>query len=235
MVQIVFANELKKVKIELTLASWEITNFQILNTSYNFSPVIQKIIAELKSRYNLENIKEEPIVRLYRDFYWECLRMDPTKIRPASEALVRRILGDKLLPIISPFVDAYNWASAASLIPMGAYDISTIKLPIHIRFSSEKDIFHAIGKDPKHLEPEILVTADDSGQIICQYPYRDSQESMVTSKSTTILLLVYGIRGILKETLFRSIDRVKTHLDWLKQQKIIEYQGQESYYYHQSF
>ncbi|HUW43054.1 MAG TPA: hypothetical protein VMW02_02320, partial [Thermoplasmata archaeon] len=39
----------------------------------------------------LEAVKDRPDFRAYRDFFWR-LGVDPTKTRPASEALIRRIL-----------------------------------------------------------------------------------------------------------------------------------------------
>ncbi|RLI77804.1 hypothetical protein DRP07_11825, partial [Archaeoglobales archaeon] len=48
-----------------------------------------RILEEIKNNYNLENLKDHPVVRAYRDFYWR-IGIDPTKQRPSSEALLRR-------------------------------------------------------------------------------------------------------------------------------------------------
>ena len=50
----------------------------------------RQIFEEAARRWNLEELRENPIFRAYRDFFWK-VKVDPTKTRPASEALLRRI------------------------------------------------------------------------------------------------------------------------------------------------
>ena len=68
-----------------------------------------EIITEIRERYTLEQVKGEPLFRAYRNFFWS-VGIDPTKTRPASEALIRRVLAGKMLPTINTAVDAYNLA-----------------------------------------------------------------------------------------------------------------------------
>ena len=67
----------------------------------------EDIVQEIKTTYALETLKDNETFRKYRDFFWK-IDIDPTKIRPASEALIRRILQGKPLPRINTGVDAYN-------------------------------------------------------------------------------------------------------------------------------
>jgi len=78
--------------------------------SDEISKEIADVAAEIKSRYNIDEVKEIRTIRMQRDFFWR-MGIDPTKVRPASEALLRRILLNKGLPRVSPIVDAYNLAS----------------------------------------------------------------------------------------------------------------------------
>ena len=89
----------------------------------------------IREKFSLENLKNDPIIRAYRDFYWHYLKIDPTKVRPAGEALIRRVLSNKPIPNISNFVDAYNAASIETRISLGAYNYDLLKLPLHIRFA----------------------------------------------------------------------------------------------------
>jgi phosphoenolpyruvate synthase (EC 2.7.9.2) len=50
---------------------------------------IAKALSVIRASASLEGLKEDPVVRAYRDFYWR-LGIDPTKVRPSSEALARR-------------------------------------------------------------------------------------------------------------------------------------------------
>jgi DNA/RNA-binding domain of Phe-tRNA-synthetase-like protein len=67
-------------------------------------------ISELRQRFRLETLKDEPVIKAYRQFYWS-LGIDPTKLRPSSEALVRRCLQGTVIPRINNVVDANNLAS----------------------------------------------------------------------------------------------------------------------------
>ena len=211
----------------LIIGALEIDSFKILENNYDLSPIIEIISQTMHSSYTIQNIKDTIIIAKYRAFYWKKLKIDPTKIRPASEALIRRILKNKSIPKISPFVDAYNWASIISLIPMGGYDIDRIHFPIKIRFTGENETFHPIGKPPQNLPENTLVTSDAAKQILCQYPYRDSQVTMVTPKSSKILLLAYGIEGLLQKDLTFALEKAKEHLDFLAEKGIIEYHSKK--------
>jgi DNA/RNA-binding domain of Phe-tRNA-synthetase-like protein len=70
----------------------------------NLEMLKQTIITEVNERYTLEQVKDEPLFRAYRDFFWS-VGVDPTKTRPASEALIRRILaGNRSLLSILPWM-----------------------------------------------------------------------------------------------------------------------------------
>ena len=48
--------------------------------------------------------------------------LDPTKTRPSSEALLRRILKGGAIPRINTMVDVINWCSVEFQLPYGLYD-----------------------------------------------------------------------------------------------------------------
>jgi DNA/RNA-binding domain of Phe-tRNA-synthetase-like protein len=214
----------------LPIGSFKITDFKIIDKNYDLNSRISEIKGNLTANYNINNIKDNPIVQKYRKFYWNKLNIDPTKVRPASEALIRRVLKKKKIPIISPLVDSYNWASIESLIPMGAYDCSEIIFPILIDFTQGNEDFVPIGKDPIKLKPDILVSKDSNSIILCQYPYRDSKLSMVTNSTSEIMILAYGVPGITKQQLFRALELTKKNLVWLKNQNFIDFKCHDPKY-----
>ncbi len=231
MIQISFSSNLLKKNIQISIAAMEITDFNIISDNYDLDQIISDIKSELKTKYTINNIKEDPIIARYRKFYWNQLKLDPTKIRPASEALIRRILKNQKIPKISSFVDSYNWASAASLIPMGAYDIETFEYPIIIRLTKENEKFTPIGKEAKVLQPNTLIISDKNGEILSQYPYRDSKLSMVTKNSKNIILIACGVPGISKNQLFSALNRTKNHLEFLRNKEVIKFKLNEFEYF----
>jgi len=231
MIQISFSNNLLKNNIQISIAAMEITDFNIISDDYDLDQIISDVKSELKSKYTINNIKEDPIIAKYRKFYWNQLKLDPTKIRPSSEALIRRILKNQKIPKISSFVDSYNWASAASLIPMGAYDIETFEYPIIIRLTRENEKFTPIGKEVKILPPNILVISDKNERILSQYPYRDSKLTMVTKNSRNIILIACGVPGISKNQLLFALNRTKNHLEFLRNKEVINFKLNEFEYF----
>jgi len=84
------------------------------------------VCEEVKRKYTLESVKDVPIFRFYRDFFWK-VGIDPTKIRPAAEALVRRVLAGKPLPTINNVVGSYNLASIKTEVALAAFNRDELK------------------------------------------------------------------------------------------------------------
>ena len=58
--------------------------------------------------------------------------LDPTKTRPSSEALLRRVRRGDSLPRINSMVDVCNWCSLEFQLPYGLYDASRIDAGLRI-------------------------------------------------------------------------------------------------------
>ncbi|MEE9591956.1 MAG: phenylalanine--tRNA ligase beta subunit-related protein, partial [Thermoplasmata archaeon] len=111
----------------------------------------------LRESLEIESLKDEPRLRAYRDFFWR-MGVDPTKIRPASEALLRRVLHGRDLPRINTLVDAYNLASMRTHIALAAFDTATIRGNFTMRFAQSGELFLGIGmKEPKALRGKEVV------------------------------------------------------------------------------
>ncbi|NHJ01996.1 MAG: hypothetical protein EAX86_07605 [Candidatus Heimdallarchaeota archaeon] len=157
-----------------------------------------KIFQEIRKKYTTETLKDSPLIRAYRDFYWKWGIADPTKVRPASEALIRRILIKNNIWKINTFVNAYNLASAASGISLGAYDKLSIKHPLNVRFAESGEAFWGIGmNEPKPLSHSELVLSDQEG-IICIFPHRDAERTKITLNTQAAYLIAFGVPGISK-------------------------------------
>lgn len=171
-------------------------NLEILKT---------EIISETKERYTLEQVKNEPLFRAYRDFFWS-VGVDPTKTRPASEALVRRILAGKMLPTISTAVDAYNLASIRTGVPIAAFDADRLKGKLTMRFAQEGEEFLGIGMDKAHILHKNQVILTDEKEIIAIYPYRDSDNTKVTPTTKTIHIISCGVPNVKMETIIAAYE-----------------------------
>ena len=156
---------------------------------------IRTAVEEARRTLSLDGLKDHPIVRAYRDFYWRVLKIDPTKQRPAQEALLRRVLRGEPLPRISPAVDAGNAASIKYIVPIGLYDLEKIKGDVlRIRMSRRGEVFRPIGGTPFELDEQIVLASDT--QILHVYPYRDSVDTKVEEATKDLLVVVAGVPGV---------------------------------------
>lgn len=161
---------------------------------------VEQISEETRKQYNLESLKDVPVLRAYRDFFWK-VGIDPTKVRPAAEALIRRILLGKPIPIINNLVDAYNLASIKTCIALAAFDRDLLKGELLMRPAGRGDRFMGIGmQEPKELAGGEIVVADDE-KLVAIYPYRDAEQTKISSSTENVLLLICGVPGIRWDTL----------------------------------
>ena len=154
-----------------------------------------EVIERIRSRWALEQLREHPVFRAYRDFFWR-VGVDPTKTRPASEALIRRVLRGRPLPRINTFVDAYNLASMEAAVPLAAFDMAWLSGDLLMREAITGEEFLGIGME----KPVILeggeVVVEDGEKLVAIYPYRDAEVAKITVDTEDILMLVCGVPNI---------------------------------------
>ena len=174
--------------------------------------VQERIRANLPS---LDAVKDQKVFRAYRDFFWG-VGVDPTKTRPAGEALTRRILSGWGLPTINTFVDSYNLASAETGIAIAAFDLSKVSGPdLSMRKATPREVFLGIGMEaPIELKGVEMVIEDSrSRELVAVYPYRDSDGSKVTEESESALLMMCGVPGIETSLLEEARDVAKRYVE----------------------
>ncbi|HYB04692.1 MAG TPA: phenylalanine--tRNA ligase beta subunit-related protein [Nitrososphaerales archaeon] len=151
-----------------------------------------------KNVSSLDAIRDLLVIRAYRDFYWK-VGIDPTKTRPAGEALLRKIIGGRDLPSINTLVDSYNLASAETMISIAAFDHAKVDpRRLLMRIAAKGETFVGIGMDSAMILNGVQVVIDDLSQkkLIAVYPYRDADESKVMEETTSVLFMMCGVPGI---------------------------------------
>lgn len=161
------------------------------------------VALRLKERWNLDQLREDPVFRAYRDFFWR-LGIDPTKNRPAAEALIRRVLRDSPIPRINTWVDAYNLVSMETAIPIASFDADLLGGELLMREATTGEEFTGIG-----MEKPVTLTGgeaviEDGDRLVAIYPYRDADHSKVTFKTVNVLMLMCGSPGITLDTLSQA-------------------------------
>jgi DNA/RNA-binding domain of Phe-tRNA-synthetase-like protein len=117
--------------------------------------------------------------------------IDPTKTRPSSEALLRRVRRGDALPRINSMVDVCNWCSLEFQLPYGLYDASRIEGDVELRVGRQGEFYAGIRKDDVHVDGRMTL-ADARGPF--GNPTSDSLRTMVTVETTRALLVVFAPR-----------------------------------------
>lgn len=115
--------------------------------------------------------------------------VDPTRTRPSSEALLRRVLKGQGLPEVNSAVDAGNELSLRLLLPLGLYDASRIQGGVLLRKGNAGEGYPGIRKEEVHLEGR-LALFDDVGPF--GSPTSDSPRTCVDVESTQLLLVLFA-------------------------------------------
>lgn len=129
-----------------------------------------------------------PMTDLVRTMYKK-VGLDPTKTRPSSEALLRRIRRGDSFPRINGVVDIINWTSVETQLSFGVYDLDQIQGDVTLRLGRAGEEYAGIRKDTVHVASR-LALVDDAGPF--GNPTSDSARTMVTTAATRVLVVVFA-------------------------------------------
>jgi DNA/RNA-binding domain of Phe-tRNA-synthetase-like protein len=160
-------------------------------------------VTDFRQTYALETLKDDPRLRAYRDFFWR-VGVDPTKVRPAAEALLRRVIQRKPFPRVNTLVDAYNLASAETHIALAAFDLAKLRGDLRMRRAHPDETFLGIGMKAPVTLAGVEVVCEDDDRLVAIYPYRDAEASKVTFETCDVRFLVCGVPGISREALLEA-------------------------------
>lgn len=129
--------------------------------------------------------------------------LDPTKRRPSSEALLRRVLRGEPIPRVNTLVDVCNWCSLELQLPYGLYDLAQVEPPIVLRLGTPGEHYAGIGKDVVNVADR-LTLADARGAF--GNPSSDSSRTMVTTRTTRVLAVIFAPAGLEPSRLDRALE-----------------------------
>jgi DNA/RNA-binding domain of Phe-tRNA-synthetase-like protein len=138
-----------------------------------------------------------------RDLY-RAVGIEPTRIRPSSESLLRRVIKNKDLYQINSIVDVCNYASLSFLLPIGLYDLRKISGNVEFRLGRESEEYEGIRKDMIHVRDR-LTLADDIGPF--GNPSADSQRTAIDLKSRQVLMIIFAPAHY-------SLHKLKKHIEF---------------------
>lgn len=174
-------------------------------------PALRTMLEELGERLRFEYAgkvaADRPEIAATRRAY-RALGDDPTRYRPANEALLRRVLSRRAFPEINTIVDINNYVSLESGFALGCYDLAQLSGDVVVRAGSADEEYAPIGKPPVDARDR-LVLADQRG--IFGSPTADSQRTMVTPATQQVLFVIFGFEAA-AERVERAVERSATLL-----------------------
>ena len=189
--KIVVTEEIKSVCPDFVGLAFEA---QITNTL--FSEVlwkeIEKVGEDYRKRLTTDSLKDITSIAATRRIYKLCGK-DPSRYRPAAEALIRRILKGQDLYRIDVAVDLINLASMVYGYSIGGFDADQIVGNVLSLGIGQKDEpYEGIGRGILNIEG-LPVYRDEVGGI--GTPTSDHERTKITLDTTHLLVLINGYDG----------------------------------------
>jgi DNA/RNA-binding domain of Phe-tRNA-synthetase-like protein len=174
----------------------------------NLSRLMDDVCNRKLREFTVETLAEAEPTRAVRAMFraWD---MDPSKYRPSSEALLRRVVQGKGLYRVSNVVDIGNLISIETGWPLGCYDRTRIRQPIVFRHGTTSESYEGIGKRTWHLTGR-PVLSDPDGPF--GSPISDSTRSMITEAARDVLVVMYVPSGVADTALESALSRFSGRL-----------------------
>ena len=152
----------ESLEIHYELEGWEI--FSALLTVESGSEealagLRARTAERIRERHELPALASHPTVAALRRLF-RAAGCDPTRYRPSSEALLRRLIKGSELPAILPLVDLNNCLSAELAVPCCVMADGTFASPLTLRSGHPGEAYESL-RGPFKLEGKpLLVDAD---------------------------------------------------------------------------
>ncbi len=183
---------------------------RVKNSGYNEQlwKRIDEFTELYRSKYTTDSIKDMPSIQATRQAYKKCGK-DPSRYRPSSEALCRRILRGIPLYQIDTLVDLINLASINCGHSIGGFDLDKIQgdeLVLGIGKAGEP--YEGIGRGELNIEG-MPVYRDAVGGV--GTPTSDNERTKITAGTTRLLAIMNAYSGKegLEEAVGFMIDLLK--------------------------
>ncbi|MEW5877066.1 MAG: phenylalanine--tRNA ligase beta subunit-related protein [Acidobacteriota bacterium] len=189
-------------RCDLQLPGWGLFWAEMVATGEGSEALAQlrrEVAQRARDSHRLEELPDHPTVAAVRKLFRQA-GCDPTRWRPSSEALARRVLKGEELPAISPLVDINNCLSLELLVPACVMAAGTMRGKVTLRAGKPGETMLSL-RGPVGLEGKPLL-ADEEGPF--GTPITDSQRVKLTPETQEAWLVVYLPMGVVEENCVRS-------------------------------
>lgn len=182
--------------VHLELDGWELfwAHLELSPTAGDAArELLAQTAARARERLELATLSKHPTVQAVRRLF-RAAGCDPTRYRPSSEALLRRVLKGDELPAIHPLVDLNNALSVELAVPSCVMAEGSITPPVVLRAGRAGETYLSL-RGPFNLEGKPLL-ADVEGPF--GTPISDSERVRVSAETRRAWLVAYLPRGVVE-------------------------------------
>lgn len=145
-----------------------------------------EVVRRARERFDIETLASHPPVAAMRRLF-KAAGTKPSRYRPSSEALLRRLLKGETLPAINPIVDINNCLSAELAVPCCVMAEGTFEAPLEYRAGRPGESYQSL-RGPFNLEGKPLL-CDTAGPLDC--PITGNERVKVTPETRRAWLVAY--------------------------------------------
>ena len=181
---------------------------QVVNSPYcqELWQEIEVLGERFRSELTTESLKDIASIAATRRVYKACGK-DPSRYRPASEALIRRVLQGKELYQRDTLVDLVNLASIAYGYSIGGFDADRfVGDTLTLGIGREGEPYEGIGRGMLNIEG-LPVYRDAKGGV--GTPTSDNERTKMTLDTTHLVVLINGYDG--------NEQRVRENAEYIQQ------------------
>lgn len=162
------------------------TDYDAMSQSNLVDKLLENIYIDYPKKYSYDNITKIVKLKHTRDGYKK-MGKDPSHTRPASEALLRRVIKQGNLYRLGDVIDLGNILSLETLRSVCVVDFDKLQGDVEIRLGKVTDNYEGINRGIINVS-NIPVYTDNIGPFGC--PTSDTARTMVTSSTKSILVMI---------------------------------------------
>ena len=189
--KVIVSQEIEQVCPEFVGACVEA---RVVNTPYCEAlwKEIEAFCIRFREELTTESLKEITSIAATRRVYKACGK-DPSRYRPASEALIRRVLQGKELYRLNTLVDLVNLASIAFGYSIGGFDADRfVGDTLTLGIGREGEPYEVIGRGMINIQG-LPVYRDAVGGV--GTPTSDNERTKITDDTSHLVVLINGYDG----------------------------------------
>ena len=196
------------LQVEHDLEGWELFWARLTierDASEELSALRDEVAASVRDRFtSTEKLSSHPTVSALRRLF-RAAGCAPTRYRPSSEALLRRLVKGDPLPAIQPLVDLNNCLSAELAVPCCVMVEGSFGESLQLRSGAQGESYESL-RGPFNLEGKPLL-ADEQGPI--DTPITGNQRVKVLEGTQEAWLVAYLPAGVVSlEEAWRTLERL---------------------------